>query len=76
MMLLNSIVSLAEDLDYRMYLRNRFFAVGFSNIRSRLFDFCASNEYLNRQFEKFNDDLNSDWLQYQEIYYEIKELQT
>lgn len=76
MMLINSIISLADDLDYRMFIRNRFIAVGFTNIRAKLFEMSASNEYLKRQLDKFNDDLSMDWMQYKQMYEELQETQT
>ena len=57
----NALVGLPEDLDYRVNLRNRLHSFGFAAIFEKLQEFAVGNEFLRRQVEQYQLDLDKDW---------------
>ena len=64
MILINAIVCTPEDLEYRIHLRNQFYAVGFGRIKDHLMDIAQGNEYLRRQMDQFDSAMAFDWAQF------------
>ena len=64
MILINAIVGLPSDVDVRIHIRNQLFAAGFQNALKHLQSLAKGNEYLRRQVETFETDMNDDWNEY------------
>ncbi len=73
MILVNAIINVPEDVDYRMHLRNQLFSVGFGKMKVKLELYAQSNEFLHRQMETFNHYKDEDWRFYQEFYENLRE---
>ena len=75
-MLMNAVISVPKDVDYRVHLRNQFFAAGFNTIKPRISDYARANEFLRRQLDQFESDMNADWESFYTTYSDLRDKQT
>ena len=70
MIFVNAIVDAPETMEFRVHLRNEFFALGFAQVLPRLSSFGA--EFLHQQIQNFQDMMEEDYVEFMEAYESVK----
>jgi hypothetical protein len=73
MIFVNAVVGVPNDLDFRMHLRNQFYAVGFGDLKTKMEEFAVGSEILKRQLEKFSDEMAADWIEWEAFFENLKQ---